>query len=183
MDWKTCGYQVIAGAKVEEFGEYAGALKYAIEQVRALVAAGISQEDATQSVQLFRVQALDFRQVQGSKGLLFALQSPVCDAAGIFAHVRAFLDEQRSVLEGLDDATLSGALDALQATLRPAKSNLARAEQLWQLYLAGLPELHPLQVQQALQSLSASDLLRAHEQLLLARDWRVLASGAPAATD
>ena len=97
-----------------------------------------------------------------------------------FAHVRAFLDEQRSVLEGLDDATLSGALDALQATLSPAKSNLARAEQLWQLYLAGLPELHPLQVQQALQALSLSDLLRAHEQLLLARDWRVLASGAPA---
>ncbi len=121
-----------------------------------------------------------FRQVQGRRGLLFALQSPVCDAAGIFAHVRAFLDEQRSVLEGLDDATLSGALGALQATFSPAKSNLARAEQLWQLYLAGLPELHPLQVQQALQALSLSDLLRAHEQLLLARDWRVLASGAPA---
>lgn len=121
-----------------------------------------------------------FRQVLGSRGLLFALQSPVCDAAGIFAHVRAFLDEQRSVLEGLDDATLSGALDALQATLRPAKSNLARAEQLWQLYLAGLPDAHPQQVLQALTELSASDLLRAHEQLLLARDWRVLASGAPA---
>ncbi|WP_296270300.1 pyrroloquinoline quinone biosynthesis protein PqqF [Pseudomonas sp. UBA6323] len=121
-----------------------------------------------------------FRQVQGSRGLLFALQSPVCDAADIFAHIRAFLDEQRSVLERLDDATLSGAHDALQATLSPAKSNLARAEQLWQLYLAGLPEAHPWQVSQALTVLSASDLLRAHEQLLLARDWRVLASGAPA---
>lgn len=121
-----------------------------------------------------------FRQVQGSRGLLFALQSPVCDAAGIFAHVRAFLDEQRSVLEGLDDATLSGALDALQAALSPARSNQARAEQLWHLYLAGLPELHPQQVLQALQALSTSDLLRTHEQLLLARDWRVLASGAPA---
>ena len=121
-----------------------------------------------------------FRQVQGSRGLLFALQSPVCDAAGIFAHIHAFLDEPRAVLEGLDDATLSGALDALQATLSPAKSNLARAEQLWQLYLAGLPEAHPQQVSQALTVLSASDLLRAYKQLLLARDWRVLASGAPA---
>jgi len=121
-----------------------------------------------------------FRQVQGCRGLLFALQSPVCDAAGIFAHIRAFLDEHCSVLEGLDDAALSGGRDALQAALSPARSNLVRAEQLWQLYLAGLPEAHPQQVLQALQALSASDLLRAHEQLLLARDWRVLASGAPA---
>lgn len=121
-----------------------------------------------------------FRQVQGSRGLLFALQSPVCDAAGIFAHIRAFLEEQRQVLEALDDATLSSCRDALQAALSPAKSNLPRAEQLWQLYLAGLPEVHPRRVQQALKALSASDLLRAHEQLLLVHDWRVLASGAPA---
>lgn len=121
-----------------------------------------------------------FRQVQGSRGLLFALQSPVCDAAGIFAHIRAFLEEQRQVLEALDDAALSSCRDALQAALSPAKSNLPRAEQLWQLYLAGLPEVHPQRMQQALKALSASDLLRAHEQLLLVRDWRVLASGAPA---
>lgn len=120
-----------------------------------------------------------FRQVQGSRGLLFALQSPVCDAAAIFGHIRAFLDEQRSVLEGLEEAALSGCRDGLLAALSPARSNLARAEQLWQLYLAGLPEVHPQRMQQALMAVTPGDLLRAHEQLLLARDWRVLASGAP----
>ena len=69
--------------------------------------------------------------------------------------------------------------DALLPALSPAKANLARAEQLWQLHLAGLPEVHLQRVQQALTALTQSDLLQAHEQLLSARDWRVLASAAP----
>lgn len=122
-----------------------------------------------------------FRQVQGSRGLLFALQSPVCDAAAIFAHIRAFLDEQRQQLEALDDAAVSRYRDALLPLLNPAQANWPRAEQLWQLHLAGLPEAHLQQVQQAVAALTVSDLLRAHAQLLLARDWRVLASAAPSA--
>lgn len=119
-----------------------------------------------------------FRQVQGRRGLLFALQSPVCDAAGIFGHIRAFLDEQRESLATLDDALLSGCRTALQQTLRPLQANLPRAEQLWQLHLAGLPEVHPQRVREALEALTSSDLLKAHEQLLRVSDWRVLASGA-----
>jgi coenzyme PQQ biosynthesis probable peptidase PqqF len=122
-----------------------------------------------------------FRQVQGSRGLLFALQSPVCDAAAIFAHICAFLDEQRQQLEALDDAAVSRYRDALLPLLNPAQANWPRAEQLWQLHLAGLPEVHLQQVQQALAALTVSDLLRAYAQLLLARDWRVLASAAPLA--
>lgn len=120
-----------------------------------------------------------FRQVEGCRGLLFALQSPVCGAAGIFEHIRAFLDEQRQSLAQLDDETVSRYRDALLPALSPAKANLARAEQLWQLHLAGLPEAHLQRVQLALTALTKNDLLQAHEQLLSARDWRVLASGAP----
>lgn len=120
-----------------------------------------------------------FRQVEGCRGLLFALQSPVCEAAGIFEHIRAFLGEQRQLLAALDDTALSRYRDALLPALSPAKANLPRAEQLWQLHLAGLPEVHLQRVQQALVALTANDLLQAHEQLLSARDWRVLASGAP----
>lgn len=120
-----------------------------------------------------------FRQVEGCRGLLFALQSPVCGAAGIFEHIRAFLDEQRQLLAQLDDETVSRYRDALLPALSPAKANLARAEQLWQLHLAGLPEAHLQRVQLALTALTKNDLLQAHEQLLSARDWRVLASGAP----
>lgn len=119
-----------------------------------------------------------FRQLQGSRGLLFALQSPVCDAAGIFEHICVFLGEQRQSLTALDDEAVSRYRDALLPTLSPAEANLARAEQLWQLHLACLPEVHLQRVQQALVDLTSSDLLRAHEQLLGARDWRVLASGA-----
>ncbi|MDH1444348.1 pyrroloquinoline quinone biosynthesis protein PqqF [Pseudomonas sp. GD03721] len=120
-----------------------------------------------------------FRQVEGCRGLLFALQSPVCGAAGIFEHIRAFLGEQRQSLVLLDDETVSRYRDVLLPALSPAKANLARAEQLWQLHLAGLPEVHLQRVQQALTALTQSDLLQAHEQLLSARDWRVLASAAP----
>ncbi|TXR34457.1 pyrroloquinoline quinone biosynthesis protein PqqF [Ectopseudomonas mendocina] len=120
-----------------------------------------------------------FRQVEGCRGLLFALQSPVCGAAGIFEHIRAFLGEQRQSLAQLDDETVSRYRDALLPALSPAKANLARAEQLWQLHLAGLPEVHLQRVQQALTALTQNDLLQAHEQLLSASDWRVLASGAP----
>lgn len=120
-----------------------------------------------------------FRQVEGCRGLLFALQSPVCEAAGIFEHIRAFLGEQRQSLAALDDTAMSRYRDALLPALSRAKANLPRAEQLWQLHLAGLPEAHLQRVQQALVGLTANDLLLAHEQLLSARDWRVLASGAP----
>nr|WP_288257360.1 pyrroloquinoline quinone biosynthesis protein PqqF [uncultured Pseudomonas sp.] len=120
-----------------------------------------------------------FHQVEGCRGLLFALQSPVCEAVGIFDHIRAFLREQRQALAALDDTALSRYRDALLPALCPAKANLARAEQLWQLHLAGLPEVHLQRVQQALTALTQNDLLQAHEQLLSASDWRVLASGAP----
>jgi len=120
-----------------------------------------------------------FRQVEGCRGLVFALQSPVCEAAGIFAHIRAFLGEQRQSLAALDDAAVSSYRDALQPALISAKANLPRAEQMWQLHLAGLPEVHLQRVQQALAGVTRRNLLQAYEQLLCARDWRVLASGAP----
>ena len=120
-----------------------------------------------------------FRQVEGCRGLLFALQSPVCEAAGILDHIRSFLGEQRQLLAALDDAALSRYRDALQPALSPAKTNVPRAEQLWQLHLAGLPEVHLQRVQQALSALTRGALLEAYEQLISASDWRVLASGAP----
>jgi len=116
-----------------------------------------------------------FRQVQGLRGLLFALQSPHCDEVAIFEHIRGFLAEHRPVLQ---DSDWQACRDALRQALRPAVANVPRAEQAWQLHLAGLPEGHPQRLQEALTTLTSGDLLVAHEQLLCARDWRVLASGA-----
>lgn len=118
-----------------------------------------------------------FRQVQGQRGLLFALQSPHTDAAGIFAHLQRFLEAQQASLAELSEASLEDYRAALRQALEPARSNPARAEQLWRLHLAGLPESHLQEVRQALDELTAHDVCAALGHLLAGEDWRVLASG------
>ncbi|WP_395505178.1 pyrroloquinoline quinone biosynthesis protein PqqF [Ectopseudomonas hydrolytica] len=118
-----------------------------------------------------------YRQVQGERVLLFALQSPVCDAAGIFAHIRSFLDQQRQRIVELPDAEFERCREELAQALRTPKGNVSRAEQLWQLQLAGLNEEHPQRVRQALAELTQDELQAAYAQLLQSGSWRVLASG------
>jgi len=118
-----------------------------------------------------------YRQVQGERALLFALQSPVCDAAGIFAHIRSFLDQQRQRIAELPDAEFERCREELAQALRTPKGNVSRAEQLWQLQLAGLNEEHPQRVRQALAELTQDELQAAYAQLLQSGSWRVLASG------
>ncbi len=118
-----------------------------------------------------------YRQVQGVRALLFALQSPVCEAAGIFEHIRRFLDEQRQRLAELSAAEFARCREELAQALRAPKSNVARAEQLWQLQQAGLSEAHPQEVRQALVELTSDELQAAYAQLLQTSHWRVLASG------
>ncbi|MFI8746943.1 pyrroloquinoline quinone biosynthesis protein PqqF [Pseudomonas sp. NPDC077186] len=118
-----------------------------------------------------------YRQVQGVRALLFALQSPVCDAAGIFEHIRSFLDQQRRCIAALPVEEFAGCRFDLAQALRAPKSNVARAEQLWQLQLAGLNEAHPQRLRQALVELTPDELQAAYAQLLQTGNWRVLASG------
>ncbi len=118
-----------------------------------------------------------YRQVQGERVLLFALQSPVCEAAGIFAHIRSFLDQQRQRIAELPDAEFERCREELAQALRTPKGNVARAEQLWQLQLAGLNEERPQRVRQALAELTQDELQAAYAQLLQSGSWRVLASG------
>ncbi len=117
-----------------------------------------------------------YRQVQGERVLLFALQSPMCDAAGIFAHIRSFLDQQRQRIAELPDAEFERCREELAQALRTPKGNVARAEQLWQLQLAGLNEERPQRVRQALAELTQDELQAAYAQLLQSGSWRVLAS-------
>ncbi|MFT0625296.1 pyrroloquinoline quinone biosynthesis protein PqqF [Ectopseudomonas guguanensis] len=118
-----------------------------------------------------------YRQVQGERALLFALQSPVCDAAGIFAHIRSFLDQQRQRIAELPDAEFERCREELAQALREPRGNVARAEQLWQLRLAGLNEEHPQRVRRALAELRPGELQAAYAQLTQSSRWRVLASG------
>ncbi|MGQ7957402.1 pyrroloquinoline quinone biosynthesis protein PqqF [Pseudomonas sp. SP16.1] len=118
-----------------------------------------------------------YRQVQGERGLLFALQSPVCDATGIFEHIRSFLDQQRQRLDELPEVEFDRCREELAQALRPPRGNVARAEQLWQLQLAGLHEEHPQRVRRALAELTPGELQVAYAQLMQSSRWRVLASG------
>lgn len=121
-----------------------------------------------------------YRQVQAQRGLLFALQSPHCDVAGIYRHICDFLTAQHQPIATLPPAQLERMRETLATSLAPAETSVGRAEQLWQSHLAGVGCDHLQAVRQALAGLDVSDLRLAHEQLLQGADnWRVLASAAP----
>ncbi|MGP0173667.1 pyrroloquinoline quinone biosynthesis protein PqqF [Pseudomonas sp. NCHU5208] len=117
-----------------------------------------------------------FRQVQGRRGLLFGVQSPVCDQAAILGHIRAFLAAQPARLAGLSAQAFEQALQALQLGLQAPHSHVEWAEQFYQAHLAGLPAEHDQAVGQALSALDSQALVHACRQLLAECGWQVLSS-------
>lgn len=119
-----------------------------------------------------------FRQVQRRRGVLFALQSPVCDAGAIFGHIRTFLQQQLEGLGAFDESAVLAEREALLQALAPARSHMRQAEVCGQAQLAGLPQDHPQQLRQALAELTGADLRVVAEQLLQSQaGWLVVASG------
>lgn len=117
-----------------------------------------------------------FRQVRGQRGLLFGVQSPHCEASGLFAHIRHFLEQQPARLAELTPTAFASARAALQQSLELPRSHVEWADQLWLAHRAGLPADHPLHLVQAVASLDQAALQRACRDLLLERGWQVLAS-------
>jgi hypothetical protein len=60
MAWAIVGYQVIAGCRCEEFPSYESAFACALERLAQLVAAGISEADAANAVELIQQRRLQF---------------------------------------------------------------------------------------------------------------------------
>nr|WP_298141802.1 pyrroloquinoline quinone biosynthesis protein PqqF [uncultured Pseudomonas sp.] len=117
-----------------------------------------------------------FRQVEERRGILFAVQSPQASPAQILAHIEAFLRAQGERLAALDERSLRDASGELRRQLQVANS-AEFAEQRWNDHLAGLPEQHDAALQQALATITRSDLLRCQRQLSLAQGgWHVLAN-------
>ncbi|WAJ39669.1 pyrroloquinoline quinone biosynthesis protein PqqF [Pseudomonas sp. GOM7] len=117
-----------------------------------------------------------FRQVQGRRGLLFGVQSPVCDHATILGHIRAFLAAQPARLAGLPAQAFEQAREALQLALQAPRSHVEWAEQFCQAHLAALAAEHDQAVGQALSALDSLALLHACRQLLAECGWQVLSS-------
>jgi coenzyme PQQ biosynthesis probable peptidase PqqF len=125
-----------------------------------------------------------FRQVQGQRGILFAVQSPHASADEILGHIETFLQAQGERLVMLDDASVARLAAELRGQLEVQASSLhEHVEQHWQQHLAGLPEQHAAALELALGALDRAGLLHFHRQLLQAEGgWRVLANAArPAA--
>ncbi len=58
QQWKTIGFQVIAGERLEEFNDYQTALNFALGAIDGMVTAGIDPTVACESTKIIRLQAL-----------------------------------------------------------------------------------------------------------------------------
>ena len=122
-----------------------------------------------------------FRQVQGRRGIVFAVQSPHASEAEVLAHICRFLADQAPRLAALTAAELGAAAQALAEPLNSARlTALECAELHWQQHLAGLPSTHAAAVLQALAGYDAQQLLGCQQQLLAAHGgWYLLSNQAP----
>lgn len=124
-----------------------------------------------------------FRQVQGRRGIIFAVQSPHASEAEVLAHIRRFLADQTPRLAALTAAELGAAAQVLAEPLNLARlTALEYAELHWQQHLAGLPSAHAAAVLHALAGYDTQQLLGCQQQLLDAHGgWYLLSNQAPSA--
>jgi len=105
-----------------------------------------------------------YRQGQGQRGILFAVQSPKADTAQLLAHSEALIAEQVAILTDWPAAQLRQAAAELGQRLH-SEAPLEQAQQHWQAWLAGLPAGHPDAVVQACAALDQATWREALQQL------------------
>lgn len=122
-----------------------------------------------------------FRQVQGRRGIVFAVQSPHASEAEVLAHICRFLADQAPRLAALTAAERGAAAQALAEPLNSARLTVLECAELhWQQHLAGLPSTHAVAVLQALAGYDTQQLLGSQQQLLAAHGgWYLLSNQAP----
>ncbi|MCO5364243.1 pyrroloquinoline quinone biosynthesis protein PqqF [Pseudomonas alliivorans] len=119
------------------------------------------------------------RQIDGTTGLLFGVQSPVCDADQLVAHIEAFLS---ALPELTAHASLSEQRQALSAQLDLSTLPCDQAaETRWQAHLAGHTAGHVDRLRNALSNLDTHSLNAAARRLSDASaGWLILANRPPA---
>ncbi|MBA1231077.1 pyrroloquinoline quinone biosynthesis protein PqqF [Pseudomonas viridiflava] len=119
------------------------------------------------------------RQIDGTTGLLFGVQSPACSVDQLVLHIEDFLSALPELIASTDLAehcrTLSTQLDVSALPYEQA------AEMLWQAHLAGQAERHVQCVQKALSNLDTHSLYAALEALIGARAGWLIVANRPAA--
>ncbi|MBC3955685.1 pyrroloquinoline quinone biosynthesis protein PqqF [Pseudomonas sp. DOAB1067] len=120
------------------------------------------------------------RQIDGTTGLLFGVQSPSCSVDQLVAHIEAFLEGLPELIRNADLAEQRQALITQQdvSTLPYEQA----AETRWQAHLAGHTEGHGLDLHGALSNLDTHSLNTAARALCDASaGWLILANRPPAA--
>nr|WP_122428133.1 pyrroloquinoline quinone biosynthesis protein PqqF [Pseudomonas viridiflava] len=119
------------------------------------------------------------RQIDGTTGLLFGVQSPVCDVDQLVAHIEGFLSALPKLITNAD---LPEQRQALGAQLDPSTlPHEQAAEARWQAHLAGHAEGHTDCVRVALSNLDTYSLNAAARRLCDASTgWLILANRPPA---
>ncbi|RMW28026.1 Coenzyme PQQ biosynthesis protein PqqF [Pseudomonas syringae pv. tagetis] len=118
------------------------------------------------------------RQINGSTGLLFGVQSPTCNAGQLFEHIEAFIG---SLPELIRDADLPEQIKALSAQFELFNlPDQQLADMQWQAHLAGHHASHPETLQRALSNLDTHSLLTASAQLINATGGWLIVANRPA---
>ncbi|SCZ34239.1 MULTISPECIES: pyrroloquinoline quinone biosynthesis protein PqqF [unclassified Pseudomonas] len=120
------------------------------------------------------------KQIDGQTGILFGVQSPSLSATQLSAHIEQFLAGLPTLLQQLDDVSLTGQQQALAAQLQSTALPCAQAaELLWQGKLAGHPSDYLEQLSAAIVYLDRTQLQRAAQRLIEAEGgWYCLSNGA-----
>lgn len=148
-------------------------------RVLAHVQQGAFYQRLRSELQLGYAVFCSYRQIQGRRGLFMGVQSPVCNAESILAHIHAFLQARHTwLLSELGRAELNQAVEAVSAQLHAQTASAeGLAEQRWQADVAGLPSDHQRAVLQALEHVSLDALLQAQQALNQAQaGWYVLSN-------
>ncbi|MDH4652817.1 pyrroloquinoline quinone biosynthesis protein PqqF [Pseudomonas sp. BN606] len=128
-------------------------------------------------LQLGYALACGFRQFDGYRGVLFAVQSPCETVAGLYQHIQEFLLRQHERLSRLDQAQLHELVLALDQQLdRQGVHFATHAHQCWLDYRAGLPADHSQQVRRSLAGLQTARLLQQQEHLIKGLRCQALAN-------
>ncbi|MBD1552163.1 pyrroloquinoline quinone biosynthesis protein PqqF [Pseudomonas typographi] len=121
-----------------------------------------------------------FRQISGRPGLVFGVQSPGTDPAGILGHIEQFFEQLPRWLTNLGSSAVMSQSQAMAARWSLEELEAPQlGETLWQAHLGGHPGDYLGQLQRALAALRPADVINAAQRLRSAdAGWLALATAA-----
>ncbi|MFF7706243.1 pyrroloquinoline quinone biosynthesis protein PqqF [Pseudomonas sp. NPDC007930] len=120
-----------------------------------------------------------FRQISGRPGLVFGVQSPGTDLAGILGHIEQFFEQLPRWVTNLGSSAVMSQSQSMAARWSLEELDTTQlGETLWQARLGGISEDYLGQLQRAFSALRPADVISAAQRLRDAdAGWLALANG------